>query len=174
MPFVTRAVGLDISQNMVAEYNKWARDNGFGAQQMIAYQHDLLAESQSREQPPPADSLSNFDVAIVSMALHHVSDPGQLMKKLASCLRPGGVCVVLDRVASSSRPELELDLPAEQAEVLKTINKHGFDEDEMRQLYQDAGLSHNFEYIVIEHPFEIILHGRKLQLTGFISRGELE
>lgn len=42
--------------------------------------------------------LSGFDVVVVCMALHHVTDAGRLLARLKECLKPGGVCVVVDGV----------------------------------------------------------------------------
>jgi SAM-dependent methyltransferase len=153
---------------MVAEYNKWAEGEGFSRTKAHALQLDLLAEPQ-----PTDPELSDFDVAAVCMALHHVADPPGLLCRLSKTLRPGGVCVVFDRVFQDERPELRADLPEEAKKVLQTINKHGFTEDDMRQYLQGAGMGKNFEYVVIERPFKVTLYGHDMELKGFIARGEV-
>lgn len=156
---------------MVAEYNKWARDTGFGPEKVQAYEYDLLAEDSSKGLPGQI-SLSDFHIVIVSMALHHVSDPVKLLSRLAQCLRKGGVCVILDRVPeSTSTTTPEAELSSSQAEVLQTINKFGFSEEEMRRLFREAGLGHDVDYVLIERQFEAEFMGKHLSIAGFIARG---
>ncbi|EHY54820.1 hypothetical protein HRR83_004010 [Exophiala dermatitidis] len=171
LPFITQAVGLDISTGMVSEYNKWAQSTGLDSDKVWAYEYDMLAGGESK--PLPQQKLSDFDIVVVSMALHHVSDPTKLMQRLAKCLRPGGTCVILDRVPDSTSSRTDVTLSTSQAEMLKTVNQHGFSEGEMRRLYQDAGLGHKFDYVVIPHPFKAQVFGQELSITGFIARGEL-
>ncbi|KAK4947637.1 hypothetical protein LTR10_013583 [Elasticomyces elasticus] len=168
-PYVTQLVGLDLSENMLSEYNKYARSMGFDEQKMHAFQHNLLDESAK----PPADvKLADFDVAVISMALHHVSDPGRLLQRLGQCLKPGGVCVVLDRAPASTDTDLEsADMP-DRPKVLDTINQHTFSEEQMRQSYAEAGLSTGFDYVRIDKPFEFTLKGKKFLVSGFFARGE--
>ena len=173
LPFVTQAVGLDISPGMVAEYNKWAQDTGFGPEKVQAYEYDLLSEDSSKGLVGQI-SLSDFDIVIVSMALHHVSDPAKLLSRLTQCLRKGGVCVVLDRVpesTSTSTPEAELS--STQAQVLQTINQFGFSEEDMRKLFCEAGLGHDVDYVLIERRFEATFMGKRLSIGGFIAKGGL-
>ncbi|RHZ45335.1 class I SAM-dependent methyltransferase, partial [Aspergillus thermomutatus] len=131
LPFITQAVGLDLSENMVAEYNAWARGQGHPPETMQAYHLDLLAD-----RPAAGIELSGFDVVVVCMALHHVADVGLLLGRLAGCLRPGGVCVVVDGVPSASTSadgdtadadtaDLRAVLTGEQLGVLETVGKHG-------------------------------------------------
>jgi len=154
---------------MVAEYNKYAHTMGFDTQKMQAYRHNLLDES---DKPPTNVELANFDVAVISLALHHVSDPGKLLQRLAGCLKPGGVCVVLDRAPSPTDTDLETADTQDRPKVLDTINQHTFSEEQMRQLYADAGLSTRFDYVRIPKPFGFTLKGKKMLISGFFARGE--
>jgi SAM-dependent methyltransferase len=164
---------------MVDEYNKWAQKSGYGAERMEAWQYDLVATGTAIDDSLE-EKLRDFDVAIISMALHHVADPGRLLSRLRGCLRSGGVCVVLDNAATSlvqpvgasdgqqsAEPE---DLENHPQSTVK--NKKGFTREEIYKLYQDAGLGKNFDHVVIERPFEMMVMGKKLQVTGFLSRGE--
>ncbi|KIW72137.1 hypothetical protein PV04_00357 [Phialophora macrospora] len=123
-PYVDETVGLDLSENMVVEDNKWAEGQGFARTKAHALQLHLLAEPQ-----PTDPDLSEFDVAAVSMALHHVAHPAGLLRSLSKSLRQGGVCVALERVFADETPELRADLPKVAKKVLQTINKHGFTEE---------------------------------------------
>jgi SAM-dependent methyltransferase len=167
--YTTQIVGLDLSGNMVAEYKKSAVELGFGPERMNAYQHDLLGESET---PSAVPELDKFDIAIVSMALHHVEDPGKLLQKLSEQLKPGGVCVIVDMIPRS-HDEIKAIVPSDKKEVLQTINKKGFAEEELKSLYDSAGMGKNFEYVVIEKPFEATMSGKTLSIPAFIARGEL-
>lgn len=159
---------------MVAEFNKWARGTEHGPERLQAYEFDMLAEAEPAPNSLPDNALSNFDIIVVSMALHHVSDPGKLMVKLGKCLRKGGRVVILDRIPDSTISKSEEELPTAQVEMIKTINQHGFSEEDMRKLYQGAGISHGFDYVLIERPFEATVYGRRLSISGFACRGGLE
>ena len=60
--------------------------------QMHAIQGDLSKPSSDLDQ---AD-WSNFDVAIISMALHHVTEPIEMLSQLRKRLRPGGALIVVE------------------------------------------------------------------------------
>ena len=165
MPFVSQAVGLDFSEGMVVEYNKWAAARGFGPERAHAYQYNILNDDEvqavTRQKP---ELVSNFDVVVLGSALHHVDDPAKLLERLAKCLRAGGVCVVLDKA-----PDTDENIESTSA---ATEKPRAFTEAGMRQLYMAAGLGGNFEYQLMR-PVEFTLHGRKMNVTGFIARGEL-
>lgn len=65
---------------------------------MFAVQGDILN--------PTSDKMGtewfNFDIAIISMALHHVVDPITLLKRLRERVRIGGVIVVVDWLVDDS------------------------------------------------------------------------
>ncbi|KAF7183877.1 hypothetical protein CNMCM7691_004299 [Aspergillus felis] len=177
LPYTTQAIGLDLSENMVAEYNHWARVHGCPPEKMRAYRLDLLDCSAAGIE---GLELSGFDVVIVCMALHHVTDAQRLLARLAGCLKPGGVCVVIDGFPTPTvSPGEDMDtadlravLEPQQLGVLETINKHGFTEEEMRALYEGAGLGRNFEYEVIGRPLRFTMFGHSFSRRGFIARGE--
>jgi SAM-dependent methyltransferase len=59
---------------------------------MYAVQGDLNNPSSDLDR---AD-WSNFDVAVISMALHHVSEPIEMLSQLRKRLRPGGALTVVE------------------------------------------------------------------------------
>jgi SAM-dependent methyltransferase len=79
---------------MVAAYNASAAASGFKTEQMHAVQGDIVAETTSPNLM--SEDLYNFDVAIVSMALHHVSNPAALFAALVQRVKKGGVVAVVD------------------------------------------------------------------------------
>lgn len=85
--------GLDSHPKQVARYNdEAAKLFGDGHNQMHAVQGDLSKPSLELDK---AD-WSNFDVAIISMALHHVSEPIEMLSQLRKRLRPGGSLIVVE------------------------------------------------------------------------------
>ncbi|KAL2858597.1 S-adenosyl-L-methionine-dependent methyltransferase [Aspergillus pseudoustus] len=179
-PYATQAIGLDLSSGMVAEYNRAASEMGFNAEKMHAYRYNLLAGDAETDtetaNPLPEGTLtpSSFDVVVIGMALHHVSEPGVLLARFKELLKPRGVCVVMDMVPTDDAPDIEGVLEPSQLEVVKTIGKRGFTEQEMRTLYEGAGMRRGFEYVVIEDKFLFTMFGHKFQVTGFMARGEVE
>jgi len=81
---------------MVDGYNNHAKESGYSPEQMIAVKGDFLGDDSFDNW---SDDLRNFDVAVISMALHHVDNPGKMLKRLLERLKPGGVLMVIDRAA---------------------------------------------------------------------------
>ncbi|KAL4908572.1 S-adenosyl-L-methionine-dependent methyltransferase [Aspergillus multicolor] len=179
-PYATRTIGLDLSTNMVDEYNKAAREMGYGAERMHAHHFDLLSDSSGPS--PPSDVLAkeSYDIVATTMALHHVADAAKLLSRLAELFRPGGVCVVVDMVPeteSASTGEIENAFETVEAldpskrGVLETIGKQGFTEAEMRSMYEEAGMWRGFEYVVLPEELHFTLFGRSFAFPGFVARG---
>ncbi|KAF3400100.1 hypothetical protein F1880_008344 [Penicillium rolfsii] len=193
-PYTTRTIGLDLSANMVSEYNKAAREifgvHNSGPARMEGFQHDLLGTSPSDQGSGadaddnkllPSGTLAPFDIIVIGMALHHVADAGELMQRFAKLLKSGGVCIVVDMVSSSARLDdgegdessdlRERREPGENGTMFDTIAKHGFTAAEMKDLYEEAGMR-KFDYQVFEHRFCFRLFGQQCSSLGFIARGE--
>ncbi|KAL2851330.1 S-adenosyl-L-methionine-dependent methyltransferase [Aspergillus pseudodeflectus] len=176
-PYATQTIGLDLSSGMVAEYNKAALEMGFGIERMHAYQYNLLGTDTESESATtsllPENTLAPFDVIVIGMALHHVSEPSVLLARFKELLKPGGVCVVMDMVPTDDAPDIEGVLEPNQLEVAKTIGKRGFSQQEMRELYEGAQMGKGFEYVVIEAKFRFTMFGHQFEVTGFMARGEV-
>lgn len=97
LPYVTEIRGVDVSDSMVDRFNAGAREAGVSETQMHAVRGDLLAPAQGSLQ---SQDLYGFDLAIMSMALHHVDDPEAMVAKLVERLKPGGTVVIIDWVSS--------------------------------------------------------------------------
>jgi SAM-dependent methyltransferase len=78
-------------------FNKRAREAGIPPDAMMALRGDLLLDDDL-----PSPDLHGFDIAVMSMALHHVEDPGKILSELVKRLNPGGVIAVLDWVPDES------------------------------------------------------------------------
>jgi SAM-dependent methyltransferase len=162
---------------MVAEYNKVAAKTAFGPDRMKGYQHDILSPPNTTSLPRGV--LAPFDVIVTSMALHHVTNPGRLLCAFSELLKPCGVCVVIDMVPVSAfhegneeRSESDLieALQPNQREIFNTIGNHGFNEGDIRALYEGAGMWTGFEYVVFGEQFRFSLFGESFRSTGFIAR----
>ena len=67
---------------------------------MFAIQGDLNDPQLVLSEP----EWSEFDAAIISMALHHVKDPVGFLSRLRKRVRRGGALVVVDFLQQSSTP----------------------------------------------------------------------
>ncbi|KAL3431423.1 S-adenosyl-L-methionine-dependent methyltransferase [Aspergillus tetrazonus] len=201
-PYATQTIGLDLSANMLSEYNKAAQEmfgkHGPGTVRMRGFQHDLLQSSSSGASDPvpdpgaaglaevgdntlPNGTLAPFDIIVIGMALHHVADAGRLLQRFAELLKPGGVCIVLDMVPGSAR--LGGDGDEEGSDLME-----GLEQGEERGVL-DTIAKHGctetemrdlyegagmvkFEYVVFEQRFRFTLFGQQCSSRGFIARGE--
>ncbi|KAL8652053.1 MAG: hypothetical protein Q9210_002903 [Variospora velana] len=107
-PSVDAALGIDISSGMVKAYNERAAEAGFKGEEMRAVRGNILFSSSSSssssattnnngdEETFSGEEWWGFDVAVMSMALHHVASPSDAVKALVGRLRKGGKVVVVD------------------------------------------------------------------------------
>jgi len=159
-PYATQFRGIDISENMVKEYNTRATNQGYSPAQMFAIRGDLLV----RDNPPSSISgpdFYNFDLAVVDLGFHHFEDPALASKRLAERLKPGkGVLLIIDFVQHD-----RVMNPAEH-----TIAHHGFSKEKMEEMFKNAGCV-DVDYTVVEEPLrlgaELGGHERKV----FMIRG---
>ena len=97
LPHVTEIRGIDVSDSMVDKFNARAREAGVPEVQTRAVRGDLLAPAQGSLE---SQKLYGFDLAIMSMALHHVDNPEAMVAKLVERLKPGGTVVIIDWIPS--------------------------------------------------------------------------
>ena len=170
---------------MINEYKSNIQEAGYG-DKVVALNGDLFAD------PVPADisgpEYSDFDLVAVSMALHHFEDPGLAMNRLGQRLRQGGVCLIIDII-----PEEHHDHDHghrhghghgghdhgnhghgtdHEYGASSTIKTHGFSAEQMKKLYEDAGLTVGFDYQVIEEPLVMKKDGKPLEKTIFFARAQ--
>ncbi|KAK2757698.1 hypothetical protein FQN54_004667 [Arachnomyces sp. PD_36] len=163
----TKYVGLDVSDGMIAQYNKFASSIGFPPEKMHAQQGNLVGDTVP-------DSLSgpeffDFDFVGVGMALHHFADPELSMKRFAARTKKGGVCLVTDLVPGQNE-----DIHQDNPEVGHVITRNGFGEKEMREMFASAGFTKSFDYQVVQEPLVFTMHGKRREMTVFMAKGELE
>lgn len=89
---------MDVSTAMVKAYNDQARAAGVPEQKMCAVQGNVLAttEESGAESRFSDAEWQDFDIVIMSMALHHVAPPEEAIMKLVERLKEGGVLVIID------------------------------------------------------------------------------
>lgn len=94
---VAQTVGVDVSPDMVAVYNRKALDHGIPAEAMCACAVDLCDdEAVDAVAPTVPGGLAGFDAAVCSLAYHHIDDIDRASGALLRRLRPGGWVFVVD------------------------------------------------------------------------------
>lgn len=100
--------------------------------------HAYLGNMCSVTDPSPAafsdPEFFNFDVAGVGLGFHHFDDPAFAAKQLVKRLRPGGSLFIIDF--------LPHEAPGQGHG--HGVVKHGFSEDEIRDIFEKAGCGKDF------------------------------
>lgn len=95
-PYITQAVGIDLTAGMVHEYNTSALNQGISTSEMRAVQGNLLDANNPSPSELAGDEFFNFDIAVVGLGFHHFDDPALAAKRLAERLKKGGVLMIVD------------------------------------------------------------------------------
>ena len=167
-PFLTKVVGIDLADNMVNEFNQNATFAGL-ADHVVGYKADLLTD------PVPTEfagvDFMDFDVVAVSMALHHFERPESALQRLADRLKTGGSCFIIDLVPQAHQNHSHgHEHKHEFGDAAHTVQRHGFSQDEMRTLFDAAGLRVGFDYKVLPEPLVFFKDDQKVPKTVFIAR----
>lgn len=130
--------------------------------------HAHLGNLLDPEDPSPSAlsdaSFTNFDLAGVGAGFHHFDDPLLAAKRLAERLNPGGVLFILDFKPHMPLGELHT----------KGVTHHGFSEEQIRKLFEDAGVGKDFAFKTTEEP--VVFHdahgeGKDMVREVFLARG---
>lgn len=144
--------GIDLDASQVDRYNSEARKAGADGR-IKAIHGDLYEPTEEMA----SSEWNGFDVAVISMALHHVRDPVEMLRRLRERLRPGGTVVVVEFLGK------EKDAPSgkekyEQSGMVETGNKQriwpGFTTGNLEADLETAGFE-GFEVKVLEEPAHI-------------------
>ncbi|KAF5571274.1 hypothetical protein FPHYL_586 [Fusarium phyllophilum] len=134
-PFMSTVRGMDIASGMVEQYNKMALKAGYTSTKMRAIQADLIDPELTPSPEIDTPGFFDFDVVVMCMSLHHIEDPDNMILQLSKRLRPGGILLIIDWVASSA------DSSAQAGNrTLGAISRMGFHENEVKSSYDNAGL----------------------------------
>ena len=85
-PLVRKVIGVDIVPELLAEARKRATENS------------EFLEGDAEDLQFPTDS---FDVVCTARTLHHMPRPEVVLFEMTRVLRPGGVMLVVDQIASN-------------------------------------------------------------------------
>ncbi|RYP06727.1 hypothetical protein DL764_002979 [Monosporascus ibericus] len=185
-PYVTRCVGIDLSENMVAEYNASARNQGLAPDEMHAVVGDLA--DADRPDVLPGPEFRDFDLVAVGGGFHHFADPELAAVRLVERLRPGGVLLIWDfkpHGHSEGRGrgrggEDEGDGEGDGGflgPARHTIVHHGFTEERIRAIYEKAGAGTNLKIAELGAGFLFgnghdVVDKEKARRSVFLARGE--
>jgi SAM-dependent methyltransferase len=121
---------------MIEQYNKLARAEGFEEDRMSGVLGNLLDDTDSNV----GEEYRDFDLIVMSMALHHVQDPDEMVKRLSERLSKGGVLLIVDWV-SEAESGLESFRPPGDSPVRHTVSRFGFEEKEVKDAFKKVGLT---------------------------------
>lgn len=98
LPYITTSIGIDLSPNMVAEFNTLASNQGLSPTEMHAYVGNLLSTSSTAnaETNLEDEKFCDFDLAVVGLGFHHFDNPKDATKQLAKRLKKGGALMIID------------------------------------------------------------------------------
>ena len=164
-PFVTTIQGIDISENMVEQYNKAALSSGSKPESANAVVGDLFAEKVSEHLAGPR--FQSFDIAVIGLGFHHFEDPTLSVKRLVERLKPEGVLVIVDFLPFDKGPHHAAHSNAHGSS--HTIKHNGFDRSSMETLFTKAGLE-DFGWSVLDEPAIMEFDNGTVHRTLFIAR----
>ncbi|TVY80996.1 putative methyltransferase [Lachnellula suecica] len=141
-PYVTQCVGIDLSEGMVAEYNKSVANQGITPSEMSAQVGNLLDPSNPSPAALSGPELYEFDISAVGLGFHHFDDPALAAKRLVERLKPGGTLLIID-----FQPHEHMHHHTHAA--AKTVTHMGFSEVDVKRMFEEAGVGEGFEYVVV-------------------------
>ncbi|AEO64986.1 uncharacterized protein THITE_2048153 [Thermothielavioides terrestris NRRL 8126] len=163
-PYTTQCVGIDLSENMATAYNARAENQGLTHSEMHAYQGNLCVPEDPNPAAFAAPEFFSFDVAAVGLGFHHFDDPALAARRLAERLKTGGVLVILDFFAH--------DKPDPSHPATQTVTHHGFSEETIRRIYEEAGVGKDFALVEAGVVFHFSKeNGTEVRRRIFIARG---
>lgn len=125
---VKEVIGIDHAEGMVKVFNEEMQKDGYTNAQ--AHHGDLALTPLDAALEDPR--LYGFNVAICSLAYHHIPDIKLVTERIAARLAPGGALVIFDRRPAKITDEQMND---------KRIAHNGFEDEELKRLFGGAGLS---------------------------------
>ncbi|KAF8848660.1 methyltransferase-like protein [Acephala macrosclerotiorum] len=162
-PYVTQCIGIDLTEGMVKEYNISALNQGIPETEMAAYQGNLISPDDPSPISFSGPEFFDFDIAVVGLGFHHFDNPGLAAKRLAERLKKGGVLMIVDF------------LPHEHFHgynAAKTVTHMGFSEEEVKTMFEEAGVGGDFKYLQVGKGKITFGEGQeKVERSVFFARG---
>ncbi|KAH6710918.1 S-adenosyl-L-methionine-dependent methyltransferase [Leptodontidium sp. MPI-SDFR-AT-0119] len=166
-PYVTQSIGVDLTEGMVKEYNTSARNQGIPETEMVAVQGNLIDANKPNPPELAEKQFYNFDIAAVGLGFHHFDDPGLAAKRLAERLKKGGVLFIVDFL-----PHQHFPTDGEHGhKAAKTVTHMGFSQEEVKKMFEDAGVGAEFDYKVIGKGVVFEDGEKKLERSVFFAKG---
>ncbi|KAJ6016074.1 hypothetical protein N7540_010665 [Penicillium herquei] len=170
-PFLTQVIGMDVSPNMIKEFNVNAAILGL-EDKVTGHECDLLADTPSPYfvGPPYVD----LDILTVSMALHHFEHPLLALQRLGERVKQGGTCFIIDLIPQPHGHDHGHGHAHKHdfGEASHTVKTHGFSEESMRNLFKEAGFNSEFRYKAIDQPLEFNRGGKPVSMKVFFARAQ--
>ncbi|KAG9231160.1 S-adenosyl-L-methionine-dependent methyltransferase [Amylocarpus encephaloides] len=166
-PYATQCIGIDLSEGMVAEYNKSVSNQGIPESEMFARVGNLLDSNNPSPDSFSGEEFFKFDLAVVGLGFHHFDDPRFAAKQLTSRLKPGGVLFIIDFLPHEHLHQH--DHPAAH-----TVTHAGFSEAEVKEMFEEAGAGGDFEYLVVGKGIVfdgVKENGATMKREVFMARG---
>ncbi|KAJ5935034.1 hypothetical protein N7466_004581 [Penicillium verhagenii] len=167
-PFLTQVIGIDVSDNMVEQFNHNSGLLGL-TDKVIGHTADLLAENIPVEFSGPP--YKDLDLVTISMALHHFENPANALQQLGGRLKKGGVCYIIDLVSHSGHGHGNGGDKHDFGNAAHTVKSHGFSQENMQELFQGAGFG-AVGYKILDQPLVFSRDGKNISKTVFIARAQ--
>jgi SAM-dependent methyltransferase len=132
-----KAIGLPLKSSSIVHC-----PNKMQASSRQAFQGNLADPADASPAAFTDAKFFGFDVAGVGLGFHHFDKPDLASKRLAERLRPGGVLFIIDFVAHKIDPK---------DAAKRGIAHHGFSEEQIKKMFEDAGLT-DFAYQELPEP----------------------
>ncbi|KAG7291526.1 hypothetical protein NEMBOFW57_001545 [Staphylotrichum longicolle] len=136
---------------------------GLAASEMHAYQGNLCVPDDPSPAAFATPEFSNFDVAAVGLGFHHFDDPSLAARRLAERLKTGVFLVILDFF---SHDKMDASHPASS-----TVTHHGFSEEQIRGIFEQAGVGKDFALEKMAVVFNISKDSGEVRRNLFMARG---
>ncbi|KAI5242989.1 S-adenosyl-L-methionine-dependent methyltransferase [Aureobasidium subglaciale] len=176
---ITHATGLDISPAMLEQYTTLLSSSHPSLQISTAVADFCSCFPDHALSDPESN---NFNIAGVALGFHHFSSPATCLSNLYFHLSPSGVLFVIDWLPNHVKPSehmgsahlhpesVQEEETEEWKKMKRTIKTNGFEEKDMRKLFEGAGFE-DFGFVVLEEKFVLEMNGKKVEKTGFIAKG---
>lgn len=172
---------------MVNEYNTSVLNQGIPTSEMHAYQGNLIDPAQPSPAAFAGKEFFDFDIAVVGLGFHHFDDPALAAKRLSERLKKGGVLMIVDFLPHKHFqfvislyfawivPFLSWGADVglfSGHDAAKTVTHQGFSEEEVRKVFEGAGVGGDFKYLQVGKGKITFGDGQeKVERNVFFARG---